>query len=276
MSFEEARAGRKPGGQVGPFGRQPVYWVLRERGVTQVSLGPVVGRSTSYVNGVLTGFWAPDTTFVSAVSDFLELPTEALFTAELLEASALQGEPRLAPLGQVRRARPGRFGRQPAYWILRERRVRHAEICRVTGQGSGYVSQVLNGSRVPPPSFLDAVGEFLGLAPAELFTDELLEGSRTRIAGRPGPPPSRRVGPYGRQPAYSLLRERGLRQHALAGVLGRTSGHVSQVLNGFILPDRRFVEAVSDALERSLCELFTDEVLKGSSDPPHRRRVRRS
>jgi hypothetical protein len=100
------------------------------------------------------------------------------------------------------------------------------------------------------------VGEFLGLAPAELFTDELLEGSRTRIAGRPGPPPSRRVGPYGRQPAYSLLRERGLRQHALAGVLGRTSGHVSQVLNGFILPDRRFVEAVSDALERPLCELF--------------------
>jgi hypothetical protein len=47
----------------------------------------------------------------------------------------------------------------------------------------------------------------------------------------------------------------------LAGVLGRTSGHVSKVLNGFILPDRRFVEVVGDFLREPPAELLTDEVL---------------
>ncbi|HSH61838.1 MAG TPA: helix-turn-helix transcriptional regulator [Acidimicrobiales bacterium] len=217
-----------------------------------------MGRSTSYVHAVLSGWWASDQAFVSAVSEFLGVPREGLFTSEFLEASPLPGEPRLAPLAQARRARVGRFGRQPVYWILRERRLTQVKLCRVTGQDSSYVSMVLNGSRVPSPSFLDVVSGFLGLAPSELFTVELVEASRTRIDdGRPGPPPSQRVGPYGRQPAYWRLRECGIRQHSLAARLGRTSGHVSKVLNGFILPDRRFVEEVSDALGMVPTELFT-------------------
>ncbi len=59
-----------------------------------------------------------------------------------------------------------------------------------------------------------------------------------------------------------MLRERGVRQTDLGAVLGRPGGDVSKVLNGFILPDRRFVEAVSDLLELPPRELFTDRVLE--------------
>ena len=116
--------------------------------MAQASLSTVVGRSVSFVNGVLNGAWVTDMAFVTAVSRFLQLPKERLFSAELLEASSLRGKPRLAHLAQARRARVGRLGRQPAYWILRERRVRQAEISRLTGQSSGYVSLVFNGSMV--------------------------------------------------------------------------------------------------------------------------------
>lgn len=262
MPSGAALAGRQPGGHVGPFGRQPAHRVLRERGITQTSLCPVVGRSSSVVSGVLNGFWAPDTAFVRAVSDHLALPKDELFSSGLLEASMARGEPRLAHIAQARRARVGRLGRQPAYWILRQRGIHHAEICRLTGQSSGYVSMVLNGSMAPTPSFVNAVVEFLGLTSAELFTDELIEAVRGRIAGLGGPPPSRRAGPHGRQPAYWLLRERGIRQTDLGAVLGRTGGHVSQVLNGFVLADRPFVEAVNDALGLAPSELFTDQVLR--------------
>lgn len=265
MPPEPAPTGREPRVHVGPFGRQPAYWLLRRRGVTQTTLSGVVARSISYVNAVLNGWWAPDTAFLTAVSDLLALPREELFSPELLEASVLRGEPRLAHVGQARRGRTGRFGRQPAYWILRQRRVPHGEICRLTGQSAGHVSMVLNGSTIPTLSFVDAVAEFLGLAAAELFTDELLEASRTRIGGVAGPSPSRRVGPHGRQPAYWLLRERGIRQGDLGAVLGRTAGHVSKVLNGFIAADTRFVEVVSDALRLAPSELFTHPA--GSSPP---------
>ena len=96
---------------------------------------------------------------------------------------------------------------------------------------------VLNGSIVPTNSFIDAVARFLELSSAELFTDELIAASRGRIAGLVGAPPSRRVGLHGRQPAYWLLRQRGVRQTDLGAVLGRPGGDVSKVLNGFILPD---------------------------------------
>lgn len=246
---------------MGTFGRQPVYWLLRERGMAQASLSTVVGRSVSFVNGVLNGAWVPDMAFVTAVSRFLQLPKERLFSAELLEASSLRSKPRLAHLAQARRARVGRLGRQPAYWVLRERRIRQAEVSRLTGQSSGYVSLVFNGSMVPTPSFIDCVAGFLGLAPGELFTEELLESTGRRIPGLAGPFPSRRVGRYGRQRAYWLLRKQGIRQADLASFLGRSGGYVSSVLNGYRLPDRRFVEVVSAALKVPSSDLFTDPVL---------------
>lgn len=268
MAPEAPVAPRGPGHHVGPYGRQPLYWLLRERGITQVSLSPVVARSTSYVNGVLNGLWAPQLAFVDAIARLLGLPKEALFTEELLTAAAHHGGPRLAPLGQVRRARPGRFGRQPAYWVLRERRLPQGELCRATGQSSGYVSQVLNGSRVPTSSFLNAVSGFLGLDPAELFTNELIEASRNRDPGLVGPPPSERVGPHGRQPAYWMLRQRGITQDGLSAALGCSLGHVSKVLNGFLLPDQRFVDAVIDALQIDATDLFTRDVLEALRDSP--------
>ena len=79
---------RTPGSKLGRYGRQPLYWHMRERGVTQASLGAVVGRSTSYVHGVLSGYWAPDAAFITTVSDHLGLPRETLFTDKLLEDSA--------------------------------------------------------------------------------------------------------------------------------------------------------------------------------------------
>ena len=180
--------------------------------------------------------------------------------------AAVDGRQRGSHIGsfgrQAQPARLGPFGRQPAYWVLRDRQIQQAEVCRATGHSSGYVSMVLNGSMVPTDSFIDAVARFLELSSAELFTDELIEASRSRIAGLVGAPPSRRVGLNGRQPAYWLLRERGVRQTDLGAVLGRPGGDVSKVLNGFILPDRRFVEAVSDLLELPPRELFTDRVLE--------------
>lgn len=71
----------------------------------------------------------------------------------------------MASDAQARRARLGRFGRQPAYWILHDRGVPQVEVARVTGTSGGAVSQMLNGSTVPPPSVIEAVGELLGLPP---------------------------------------------------------------------------------------------------------------
>lgn len=247
---------------MGPFGRQPAYWVLRERGIPHRLLGPVVGRSTSYVHAVLSGMWAPEPAFISALAEFVGLGEEELFSEELRDGSRRRDDPRVAPGAQTRRARLGRFGRQPAYWVLRDRRVQQAEVARVTGTSVGAVSQVLNGSTVPRPSFIEAVGEFLGLPVAALFNDELIEASRTRDDSLVGPPPSPRVGPYGRQPAYRMLRERRISQDDLGMALACRAGQVSKMLNGFLLPDGRFVDAVVDALGMPATELFTTEVLE--------------
>lgn len=265
MASKTGTSGRKPGSQVGRYGRQPLYWRLRERGITQASIGALVGRSTSYVHGVLSGCWAPGTAFVTSVSHHLGLPREALFTDKLLEASERD---LLLPEddARARRARIGRFGRQPAYQLLRERGVRRVDLVTVTGSSEGHLSRVLNGSEVPTPSFVDAVARFLELDPSDLFTVELLEASRTRPRSGPyGAPPSRHVGPYGRQPAYWVLRERGIRQGDLIPALGRTGGHISRVLNGFMPPDEWFVDTVSDVLGLAPSGLFTAEALRAST-----------
>lgn len=88
-----------------------------------------------------------------------------------------------------------------------------------------------------------------------------MEASRTRDARLVGPPPSQRVGPYGRQPAYWMLRERRISQTDLGVAIACRGGHVSKVLNGFVLPDGRFVDAVVDALGMAPTELFSAEVL---------------
>jgi transcriptional regulator with XRE-family HTH domain len=245
---------------------------MRERGITQASLGVVVGRATSYVHGVLSGYLTPTAAFVTTVSHHLGLPRETLFTDRLLEDSERPGVLRVADDARARRARIGRFGRQPAYRLLRERRIRQVDLVTATGRSKGHVSQVLNGSAVPTPSFVDAVSELLDLAPSDLFTAELLEASlvRTRV-GPYGAPPSRRIGPYGRQPAYWLLRERGIRQGDLTPALGRAGGHVSSVLNGFIPPDQRFVETLSDVLHLAPSGLFTEEALRASTEVSPRR-----
>lgn len=268
MPSEAVTTGRRTGGQVGPYGRQPVYWALRERGITQTALGPVVARSTSYLGGVLHGWWAPGAEFVSAVGAFLRVPVTELFTEEMLKATRHQGEPRIASLGQARRARTGRFGRQPAYWVLRERRIPQGDLMPLGGRSTSHVSQVLNGSTVPDLSFVESVSKVLDLAPSDLFTADLLDASRRRVPGLVGPPPSRRVGPYGRQPAYWMLRNQGIRQNDLGVILGRSDGgHVSKVLNGFLLPDVRFVVATSDLLGLPPAELFRDQVLKEQRSP---------
>jgi len=169
---------RTPGSKVGRYGRQPLYWYLRERGITQASLGAVVGRSTSYVHGVLSGYWTPTAAFLATVSHHLGLPRETLFTEKLLEDSERPGILRVADDGRARRARIGRFGRQPADQLLRERRVRRVDLVTVTGCSQDRIGRVLNGSAIPTPSFVDAAAEYLDLAPSELFTAELLEASR--------------------------------------------------------------------------------------------------
>lgn len=261
MASEAGLARREPGSRVGRYGHQPLYWLLRQRGLSQTSLGSVIGRSPTYIHGVLNGSWAPDEAFVTAASDFLALPKEALFTEALLQASRLRDQPPMASDAQARRARIGRFGRQPAYWVLRERRVRRVELVSLTRRSMGHVSEVLNGSAVPEPSFVDAVAEYLQLAPAELFSNDLLDASRLRITGLSGPSPSQHVGPYGRQPAYWRLRERGVRQSDVGAMLGRSSGQISKVLNGFSLPDQRFVQVVSEVVKLAPQVLFADDVL---------------
>ena len=253
---------RRPPGRVGPYGRQPAYWLLRERDMSQQELGAFLPCSTSYVNGVLNGHWVPDPSFLAAAGEFLGEPPEALFTPDLLEASEVRRREGAAGAAAIR-GRVGPYGRQPAYWVLRTRGIAQTELKAVTGRSHGYVSQVLNGSAVPDPSFVNTVAEFLGLAPDDLFTSELLQSaSRHRPAVATGAPPSHRVGPYARQPAYFMLRERGVRQRDLASITGRSTGFVSAVLNGFSVPDRGFVEAVGEKLKRSKGELFSAEVLR--------------
>ncbi len=253
---------RRPPGRIGPYGRQPAYWLLRDRGMTQQELGSAVLRSTSYVNGVLNGLWAPDPSFLAAVSEFLGEPPEALFTPDVLEASEERRRDGAAGAAAIR-GRVGPYGRQPAYWVLRGRGIAQTELKAITGRSHGYVSQVLNGWGVPDPSFVNTAAEFLALAPDDLFTSELLQAaSRHRPAVAAGAPPSQRVGPYARQPAYFVLREQGVRQRDLASITGRSTGFVSAVLNGFSVPDRGFVEAVSERLERTAGELFSSEVLR--------------
>lgn len=257
---------RPPDSNVGPYGRQPLYWVLRKRRITQGEMSAAVGRSPSHLRGVLNGSWAPDMAVVTAASHFLGLPRESLFTDALLAAAALRGEPRMASISQARRARVGRFGRQAAYWVLRDRRVRREELVSVLGWSQGYISEVVNGSRVPAPSFLDAMARFLALEADQLFSTELMEASRSRIASLAGPPPSQRVGPYGRQPAYWSLRAQGVTQGELGARLGRSGGHVSLVLNGFLVPDRRLLQAVGDILDLPAAELFTADLLDAVAD----------
>ncbi len=257
---------RRPGRDVGPYGRQPTYWVLRERGITQTQLARVMSRPVTGVNGVLNGFWAPTPSFVRAVSDFLDLPVAALFSDELLKSSALRGRGG-RPSNARRPARPGRFGRQPAYAILQDRSMRQVQLASGTGRPSGYVNRVLNGAALPDASFVEAVSDFLGLAPGDLFTPEVLEASsRPRSVLPAGAPPSRRVGRFGRQPAYWELRRRGIRQAALVPTSGRSSGYISAVLNGFSLPDRRFVESLTAVTKLRPSDLFTTEVLKTAGE----------
>ncbi len=266
---------RRPPGRVGRYGRQPAYWLLRERGMSQQQLAALIHRSTNYVNGVLNGHWVPDRSFLAAVSEALGEVLEALFTADLLEASELRRIGSGAGAAAVR-GRVGAYGRQPAYWVLRARGIAQAELVAVTGRSHGYVSQVLNGSAVPDPSFVRTAAEFLGLAPDALFTSELLQvASRHRPMAARGAPPSHRVGPYGRQPVYFLLRDEGVRQGDLASLTGRSTGFVSAVLNGFSVPDRGFVEAVSARLRRSEVELFNAEALTASRSSSHRQRRER-
>ncbi len=249
----------------GRYGRQPAYWILRERRIPLRVLGAVVGRSTSYVHAVLTGEWAPDPAFMSAAADFLRLPEKELFTEDLRNASRWREKPNVVIDTHAGRTRIGRFGRQPAYWALREQGIRQAEVAAHTRRSQGGISEVLNGSAVPPLSLVAALSELLDKSPTELFTNELLQASSARDPHATGRrPPSKRVGPLGRQPAYWVLRERGIPQAQVAAMAGRSLGKVSSVLNGHSRPDQRFVDRLSAALGLARTELFNDDALDGS------------
>lgn len=159
----------------------------------------------------------------------------------------------------------GRFGLQPAHGLLRERGIPQAHLVSLTGCSNGQVSEVLRGFRAPSALLVDALSELLGLSPEELFAQPLLEAAR-RGHDRFGRPPSGREGPFGRQPAYWTLRTRGIRQEDLIPVLARSRGHISAVLNGFSLPDARFVRNLSDTLALEPTGLFTADVLERVRD----------
>ena len=255
-------AARRPPGREGRFGRQPAYWALRERDISQGELATFLSRPTSYVSGFLNGFWAPGPSLIRRVGEFLGAAPEALFTAEVLEASKPAGQDGPADTA-AGRGRVGRHGRQPAYWLLRNKGISQTKLVAATGRPHSYVSQILNGWGVPDPSFVRKTAEFLDAAADDLFTSELLEAaSRPRPPRRGGAPPSRRVGSHGRQPAYWVLREEGVRQGDMAARLGRSTGFVSAVLNGFSVPDRSFVEVVAKVLKRSERELFSAGLLQ--------------
>ncbi|MDQ3571122.1 MAG: transcriptional regulator [Actinomycetota bacterium] len=195
---------------------------------------------------------------------------EELFSAEVLGAARRRRQPRAGRNGQALRARIGRFGRQPAYWLLYEKRIRRVELVKVTGCSQGRLSQILNGSALPTPSFVEATCELLEMSPSELFTEELLKAVEARASGGlVRPPPSRRPGRYGRQPAYWRLREQGITQTEVASILGRSVGGVSWVLNGHSAPDRRLVEALSRRLQLDPSTLFTEATLQ-APPPQHR------
>jgi hypothetical protein len=70
----------------------------------------------------------------------------------------------------------GRYGRQPAYFALKDHGVRHQDLANIVGRSTGFVSAVLNGFSIPNGMFVDAVSETLGsMSKGELFTPELLE-----------------------------------------------------------------------------------------------------
>ena len=148
---------------------------------------------------------------------------------------------------------------------MRERGIRQAELMAVTGRSNGHVSNVLNGVQVPDAAFIQAVCAFLGPESEQLFT-AVLELSRERERSRHnrfvGWPATGREGSFGRQPAYWVLRRRGIAQADLVSVLGRSGGYISTVLNGHRPPDSGMVEQLSQYLALDPGELFTASVLE--------------
>lgn len=109
--------------RIGRFGRQPAHELLRAKRIRQAEAAQFTTRSNGYVSEVLRGSLAPDPAFVDALSAFLELPPDELFTETLLEAVDRRRQAPSRVLGRPS-GREGRYGRQPAYGVLRTRGVR--------------------------------------------------------------------------------------------------------------------------------------------------------
>jgi len=107
------------------------------------------------------------------MAKFLELTPAELFTNDLLDASRL----RVTGLsGASPSQRVGRYGRQPAYWRLRECGIRQSDVGAMLGRNGGQISRVLNG--FSPGSAVRGCGERgPQTGSVDAFTKDVLEGS---------------------------------------------------------------------------------------------------
>lgn len=74
----------KTGERVSRFGRQPVADILKERGITRVSMAAKLGVSLGKFNNTLAGHQTPSEGIRRGLVEELGLPLEELFTPEPL------------------------------------------------------------------------------------------------------------------------------------------------------------------------------------------------
>lgn len=73
----------KAGSAPGKYGYQPLFHAAQAQRISNAKLAQVTEYSPSMVRQVLAGWRKPSQQFVERTSEFLGLPSEALFTEEV-------------------------------------------------------------------------------------------------------------------------------------------------------------------------------------------------
>lgn len=75
-------------------GYQPVFFLLRERGISQREAAGHVRVSQGGLNGYLTGFIVPPAVVAERLSGMLGLPVDDLFSPDVLRLIEAKSKPR--------------------------------------------------------------------------------------------------------------------------------------------------------------------------------------
>ena len=66
-----------------------------------------------------------------------------------------------------------RFGKQRAYYILRERKIKVVDAARLVECRTGHLAKALHGRARPAPEVITGLSRMLRVKPKELFDEEM-------------------------------------------------------------------------------------------------------